>query len=92
MSEGSLPCWVYRSTRVQDMYLYLAEEDGFDPVPPALLARFGEPMLVIELVLSRERELAREDVNLVMANLRGRGFHLQIPPQMRPQLYHGNLD
>jgi uncharacterized protein YcgL (UPF0745 family) len=92
MSEGSLPCWVYRSPRVQEMYLYLAEEDVFDPVPSALLARFGEPILVIELELSSERELAREDVNEVMANLRGRGFHLQIPPQLRPQLYHGNLD
>ena len=92
MSEGSLPCWVYRSPRVQEMYLYLAEEDVFDPVPPALLARFGEPILVIELELSSERELAREDVNEVMANLRGRGFHLQIPTQLQPHLYHGNLD
>ena len=92
MSEGNLPCWVYRSTRVQEMYLYLAEEDGFDPVPPALLARFGEPILVIELELSSERELARENVNEVMANLRGRGFHLQIPPKLQPQLYHGNPD
>jgi uncharacterized protein YcgL (UPF0745 family) len=92
MSEGSLPCWVYRSPRVQEMYLYLAAEDGFDPVPSALMARFGEPILVIELELSSERELAREDVHRVMANLQERGFHLQMPPHLQPPLYHGNLD
>ena len=50
MSEGSLPCWVYRSPRVQEMYLYVAAEGAFDPVPSALLARFGEPVLVLSLI------------------------------------------
>lgn len=92
MVEDSLPCWVYRSPRQQEMYLYLAHEDGFDQIPPALLARFGEPILVIELELNPARKLAREDVNTVMANLREKGFHLQMPPELQPELYHGNLD
>jgi len=92
MAEDSLPCWVYRSPRKQEMYLYLAAEDAFDKVPAALLERFGEPILVIELELSMQRKLAREDVATVMTNLRDRGFHLQLPPQLEPALYHGNLD
>ena len=92
MSEFNLPCWVYRSPRKPGMYLYLAEEDAFDRVPDALLARFGEPILVIELELSAQRRLAREDVNQVMANLRALGYHLQMPPQLQPELYHGNQD
>ena len=92
MADDNLHCWVYRSPRKQEMYLYLAAEDGFDRVPDALLERFGEPVLVIELELSSERKLAREDVNQVMANLGGQGFHLQMPPQLQPELYHGNLD
>ena len=92
MSDTNLPCWVYRSTRKQEMYLYLAEEDAFDKVPDALLERFGEPILVIELELSPKRKLAREDVNTVMSNLREQGFHLQMPPNLQPELYHGNQD
>lgn len=92
MSESSLHCWVYRSPRKQEMYLYLAEEDGFDRIPAPLLEQFGEPVLVIELELSPKRKLAREDVVKVIANLRSQGFHLQMPPQLKPDLYHGNED
>ncbi|MCB1787143.1 MAG: YcgL domain-containing protein [Chromatiaceae bacterium] len=92
MTDSSLPCWVYRSPRKQEMYLYLAEENGFDRVPSALLERFGDPILVIELELSAKRRLAREDVDQVMHNLRDQGFHLQMPPRLQPDLYHGNPD
>ena len=92
MAEDNLHCWVYRSPRKQEMYLYLAGEDAFDKVPQGLLESFGEPILVIELELSPERQLAREDVNQVMANLDDQGFHLQMPPKLQPALYQGNLD
>ena len=85
-----LHCWVYRSPRKQEMYLFLAGEDAFEPVPDALLERFGEPILVIELELSPERQLAREDVNTVMANLGEQGFHLQMPPRLSPEMHYGN--
>ncbi len=92
MSDATLPCWVYRSPRKSEMYLYLAKEDDFDAIPADLLKRFGEPILVIELELSAGRKLAREDVNRVMANLREQGFHLQLPPKLQPELNHGNED
>ena len=92
MVEDDLHCWVYRSPRKQEMYLFLAAEDGFDRVPAALMERFGEPILVIELELNPERKLAREDVNQVMSNLGDQGFHLQMPPSLKPDLYHGNPD
>lgn len=92
MTDDDLHCWVYRSPRKQEMYLYLAGEDAFDRVPDTLLERFGQPVLVIELELSQERQLAREDVNTVMANLDDQGFHLQMPPQLSPEMYHGHPD
>ena len=92
MSDGSLRCWVYRSPRKQEMYLYLAREDDFDILPAPLLQGFGRPELVFELELDAQRRLAREDVTQVMHNLREQGFHLQMPPKLTPDLYHGNLD
>ena len=87
-----LPCWIYKSPLKEEMYLYLPEEEGFDPVPDALLARFGKPVFVMEIELHEERPLAREDVVQVMQNLTTQGFHLQMPPKLEPWLYHGNAD
>lgn len=92
MSDEILPCWVYRSPRHPETYLYLSEEDAFDQVPAGLRDHFGEPVLVIELELSPDRRLAREDVVMVMSNLRTQGYHLQLPPELKPHLYHGGGD
>jgi uncharacterized protein len=89
---SKLPCWIYKSPLKEEMYLYVTQEEGFDRVPDALMARFGKPALVMELELHEERPLAREDVVQVMQNLDARGFHLQMPAELKPWLYHGNED
>lgn len=83
-------CWVYRGTRKEEMYLYLAKESAFDELPHGLLERFGTPTLVMELALHPARKLAREDVTKVIENLRQQGYHLQLPPTIKPELYIGN--
>jgi uncharacterized protein YcgL (UPF0745 family) len=88
----SLDCWIYKSPRKDEMYLYLAAEKDFECVPQELLSRFGAPRLVMQLTLEAGRPLAREDVSRVMDNLREQGFHLQMPPKLEPWLYQGNQD
>jgi uncharacterized protein YcgL (UPF0745 family) len=85
-----LPCWIYRSPRKDEMYLYLEKEDDFSRVPEVLMSRFGTPAKVMQLTLTPQRTLAREDVNRVMANLRAQGFHLQMPPKLQVTLYEGD--
>ena len=80
MSDGAIRCRIYRSPKRREMYLYLAGEDAFSAVPDELRTAFGAPEYVMELELDENRKLAREDVVQVMANLRGQGFHLQMPP------------
>lgn len=92
MTAEALSCWIYKSSRKDEMYLYLAKEDGLDDVPEVLLERFGKPIFVMQLDLHAERKLARADVQQVMSNLREQGFHLQMPPELKPELYHGNED
>ena len=87
--EDPTICWVYRSPLRQEMYLYLIEEDRFELVPEPLLKRFGTPKLVMNLSLHPQRKLAREDVTVVLHNLQSQGFHLQLPPQIQPDLYQG---
>ena len=75
-----MQCFVYKSQRRVDTYVYLREPDAFELLPRALADSLGPLTFVIELALSPERKLAREDVETVIANLRGPGFHLQLPP------------
>jgi uncharacterized protein YcgL (UPF0745 family) len=92
MTTPTTACWIYRSSRKDEMYLYLAAEDTFDQVPDVLLQRFGRPQLVMQLDLTPGRRLARAETAAVIAALREQGFFLQMPPQLRPELYHGNAD
>jgi uncharacterized protein YcgL (UPF0745 family) len=88
----ALPCWIYRSSKKEEMYLYLACKDDFDSVPELLMRRFGQPALVMELELHENRPLARADVRRVMEQLAGEGYYLQMPPKLAPDIYHGNQD
>lgn len=86
------PCWIYKSPRKDEMYLYLDREDDFSQVPEALLKQFGNPVFVMQLELSAEKKLARENTMTVLQSLSEQGFHLQMPPKLTPTLYHGNED
>ena len=89
-TDGNTPirCWIYRSGKKNEMYLYLDEEGGFERVPETLMNMFGAPALVMELELHPQRPLARENVLQVMDNLRSTGFHLQMPPTVVPEMLH----
>ena len=71
---------MYRSSRKEYTYLYLAEGASLEDLPDSLLGAFGTAEFVIDLELSPERKLASENVLQVMENLREQGFHLQLPP------------
>ncbi|PLX62229.1 YcgL domain-containing protein [Sedimenticola selenatireducens] len=88
-NDATTPCWIYRSSKKDEMYLYLARQDAFEDIPEALLKRFGTPLPVMELELHPDRHLAREDVNKVIGNMRNIGYHLQMPPNLVPDLYDG---
>ncbi|MCB1735357.1 MAG: YcgL domain-containing protein [Gammaproteobacteria bacterium] len=86
-----MQCWVYRSTRKDEMYVYLAREDDFDSIPEALRSRIGRLEKAMELELTPKRKLARADAIKVMQALRDQGFFLQMPPEpLRPDLYFGD--
>lgn len=73
--------YIYKSSKKDELYIYLAKKDDFSMLPQPLFDSLGkEPTFVMTLELSAERTLAREDVNIVMKNLADKGFHVQIPP------------
>lgn len=62
------------------MYLYVDRSEGVESLPEALLAGFGEPSHVLDLVLTPEKSLARADASKVLADIAAQGFYLQMPP------------
>lgn len=75
-----MQCFVYKSLRKAETYVYLREADGFDVLPAPIAAQLGTLGFVIEIELSSQRKLARENVDAVMVNLHAQGYHLQWPP------------
>lgn len=74
--------YIYKSTKKEELYLYIVKKDDFSEVPQELYNSMGkEPVFVMELELSPERPLAREDVSMVIRNLETQGFHVQMPPR-----------
>ena len=81
-------CSIYKSPRKNEMYLYVLKAEALTRVPEGLLAVFGPPAHVFDLVLSPERQLAREDISLVLENLEKQGYHLQMPPPEEEYIQH----
>lgn len=73
-------CYIYASLRKADSYLWLAERDAFAGLPAELTELLGPLRLAMELDLDAQRKLPHEDAAQVLDNLRGRGWHLQLPP------------
>ena len=72
-------CYIYRCNLKPDMYIYLAEEDNFDDIPKEIFNTFGIVEFSMELDISPDTKLARENISTVLDNLKEHGFHLQLP-------------
>jgi len=71
---------VYRSSKRQEMYLYVDFGEDLSRVPQPLLERFGKPVPVLSLKLSADRKLARAEAETVLAQIESNGYYLQLPP------------
>ncbi|MBW8851275.1 MAG: YcgL domain-containing protein [Xanthomonadales bacterium] len=77
-----MQAFVYKSQRKADTYVYLAARDDFERLPPPVREQLGALRFVLEVALTPERRLARENPEQVRANLAARGFHIQFPPTL----------
>jgi uncharacterized protein YcgL (UPF0745 family) len=84
-------CNIYRCSHRDEMYLYIHEDKTADDMPEDLIKLVKQLTFIMELELTPERKLARENVLKVMENLEEKGYHLQMPPDpLKPNLYNGD--
>jgi len=73
-------CFIYRSNKRAEMYLYTLLRDDFSNLPEPLLQIFGIPEFSMTLNLAKRSRLARVDIEKVKNELLEHGFYLQMPP------------
>ena len=83
-------CQIFRSSRKQEMYLYVEKSRGLKDIPDTLMAQFGEPTAVMVLLLTPEKILARANAAAVIAQIKAQGFYLQMPPTAAELLARDN--
>ena len=81
-------CSIYKSPRKREMYLYVDKREALSRVPEGLLSVFGAPQHVFDLLLTPERQLAREEAGKVLENIEMQGYHLQMPPPEEEYIEH----
>lgn len=77
-----MKCWIYRSSKKDEMYLYVNQKDQFEHVPESIMRGMGKADFVMELELDGQRSLARVDVAEVLEKLTEHGFYIQMPPRV----------
>ncbi len=75
-----MQCFVYRSKKKSNTYLFLPKQDNFADVPASLLKLFGEAEFSFDFKLYPERKLTLADAGEVMRNITENGYFLQLPP------------
>ncbi len=74
-------CFVYRSRKRADTYLYISEQDDFSGIPDGLMRLFGEPEFALKFDLTPDRKLAVANASDVINSLNQQGFYLQMPTE-----------
>lgn len=74
-------CFIYRCSAKQDMYIYLSEKDQFDSIDDSIKKKLGTLNFAMEIELTENSKLAKEDPEKVIENLQKQGFHLQLPSE-----------
>ncbi|ANE53745.1 MULTISPECIES: YcgL domain-containing protein [Methylomonas] len=75
-------CFIYKSLKKDELYLYLDKKDDFSAIPAELYKSLGRLEFVMELELTPQRKLARADSAKVIASLQAKGFFVQMPPTL----------
>lgn len=73
-------CSIYKHPKKEEMYLYVKKGETFDTLPEELITQFVNPVFVMDLLLTKDKKLARENIETVIENINSKGFHLQLPP------------
>ncbi|TEA27634.1 YcgL domain-containing protein [Candidatus Schmidhempelia bombi] len=71
-------CFIYRSQKKSDSYLYIDKQNDFSVVPEALMKVFGAPIFVMRLWLNDERKMMAASPAEIRKTISENGYFLQM--------------
>lgn len=72
---------IFKSSRKDEMYLYVDKRNQLERVPEPLLEMFGKPVHVMDMPMKPGRTLARVgDTARLLDEVENKGYFLQMPP------------
>ncbi|MCW4152357.1 MULTISPECIES: YcgL domain-containing protein [Halomonadaceae] len=78
--SDKLLCEIFKSSRKEEMYLYVDKRQGLTHVPEPLLTSFGKPQALLTMILTADKKLARASAADIIEAIDSQGFYLQMPP------------
>lgn len=74
-----MQCFIYRSPRKPETFLFIPEKGDFSQLPEDLLRVFGEPEFSFEFPLTADRKMINGDAGEILERMEAQGFYLQLP-------------
>lgn len=71
-------CYIYRSSKKENSYLYIATENDFSLVPEVLMKVFGQPVFVMKVLLDGKRQFVVGSSNEIEERIKNDGFFVQM--------------
>jgi len=76
-----MKCFVYRSTKKTDTYIYVLKKDQVSHLPDGLRKLLGRMEYALEVDLEKTHSLANADIAQVVSSLKIQGYFLQLPQE-----------
>lgn len=86
MKKMPVPCTVYRSSKRDELFLYVKHKQNLSELPKPLIDSLGDLELVMNLLLTDGKKLSRVDAQEVLNSLEEQGYFLQMPPSPDEQV------
>ncbi|XKM14029.1 YcgL domain-containing protein [Orbaceae bacterium ac157xtp] len=71
-------CYIYRSPKKENSYLYVDKENDFTKVPDVLMKAFGQPIFAMKVLLDEKRKFVAGTAQEIEAKIKNDGFFLQM--------------
>lgn len=71
-------CYIYRSSKKENSYLYLGAENDFSQIPEVLSKVFGQPIFVMKVLLDGKRQFVAGSALEIEEKIKQDGFFLQM--------------
>lgn len=77
--KTELECAVYKSQKKDETYIFIPSTTPLSELPEELLKVLGEAEMIMTLILTPDKKMARGTAKEIMKSIKEQGFYLQMP-------------